>query len=74
MRNVRISCNQSLFGFKDSARLQRDLINVEQLEDKITNELKNLKARISRMTTEIRVFSDLDKLEKEEEERRIVSV
>jgi intraflagellar transport protein 74 len=55
---------------QDNAKLQRDLMNVEKLEEKTQNELEMLKTKIAKMTEEIEVYSDIQGLERREEERR----
>ncbi|VDP82674.1 unnamed protein product [Schistosoma curassoni] len=47
---------------KERIRLNQDLLKVDHLESKITQEMETLKKRISKMEEEIVVFSDLDKV------------
>ena len=56
----------------DSQKLHDDLLKVEQLETKITSELQTLKDNISRMEDELVVYSDLDQLKMDAEEKKKV--
>ncbi|XP_033636610.1 intraflagellar transport protein 74 homolog [Asterias rubens] len=54
----------------ESTRLQLDFQKVEQLEAKINSELDTLKAKISAMEEELVVYSDLNKLRSESDQRK----
>jgi len=54
----------------EHARLQGDLEKVEQLENKISTELNNLKLRIVNMNEELVKYSDLDALKKSANEKK----
>ncbi|XP_065069175.1 intraflagellar transport protein 74 homolog [Rhopilema esculentum] len=54
----------------EQRRLQMDLEKVNQLESKITTELDSLKKRIDKMTEEIALYSDIDGVKKQAEEKR----
>ncbi|CAH8638854.1 Intraflagellar transport protein 74 [Schistosoma haematobium] len=47
---------------KERIRLNQDLLKVDHLQSKITQEMETLKKRISKMEEEIVIFSDLDKV------------
>ncbi|CAI2732943.1 unnamed protein product [Schistosoma spindalis] len=47
---------------KERIRLNQDLLKVDHLESKITQEMETLKKRISKLEEEIVIFSDLDKV------------
>ena len=49
-----------------------DLQKVEQLESKITSELSQLNGKIETMQEEIVVYSDIEKLKRDAEERKQV--
>ncbi|CAH8550752.1 unnamed protein product [Schistosoma turkestanicum] len=49
---------------KERIRLNQDLLKVDHLERKITEEMETLKKRITKMEEEIILFSDLDKAHK----------
>jgi len=51
-------------------RLQMDLEKVNQLETKITTELNSLKDRINKMSEDITLYSDIDGLKRQAEEKR----
>lgn len=53
-----------------NSRLQNDLLKVEELEEKIKSELHSLREGIDVMTKEIEVYSELDKLQFDEEEKK----
>ncbi|XP_019857255.1 PREDICTED: intraflagellar transport protein 74 homolog [Amphimedon queenslandica] len=50
-----------------NAQLQKDLHNINEMEDKIKKELETLKENISTMEQEVEVFSDLEKLRNDQE-------
>ena len=56
----------------ESEKLHQDLVKVEQLESKITQELDMLREKIDKMQEEISVFEDLDTLRNEGETRKKV--
>jgi intraflagellar transport protein 74 len=58
--------------FSESAKLHADLQKVEQLESKITTELDVLKTKINKMTEELEIYSDLDKLRYDSEAKKKV--
>ncbi|CAH8615635.1 unnamed protein product [Schistosoma guineensis] len=47
---------------KERLRLNQDLLKVDHLQSKITQEMETLKKHISKMEEEIVIFSDLDKV------------
>jgi predicted ribosome quality control (RQC) complex YloA/Tae2 family protein len=49
-----------------------DLQKVEQLESKINTELDMLRSKIDTMTEELDVYSDIDRLRKEAEIKKMV--
>ncbi|VDP25098.1 unnamed protein product [Schistosoma margrebowiei] len=51
---------------KERIRLNQDLLKVDHLKSKITQEMETLKKRISKMEEEIVIFSDLDKVRENE--------
>lgn len=55
---------------QENQKLQDDLVNVENLEKKITEELSSLKERISTMSDELITYKDTDRLKQEAEERK----
>ena len=58
----------------ESAKLQQDLQKVEQLESKINQELDSLNAKINKMTEELVIYSDLDKLKADAEKKKRVFI
>lgn len=54
----------------ENMKLQMDLVKVQDLDGKISNELSTLKESITTMTHEIEVFSDLVRLQEMEEAKR----
>ncbi|KAM9332141.1 intraflagellar transport protein 74 homolog isoform 1-T3 [Pholidichthys leucotaenia] len=54
----------------ESQRLQQDLEKVQQLEGKITGELKSLKERVDTMESELHTYRDLETLRHTGEERK----
>lgn len=54
----------------ESTRLQMDLQKVESLEGKINNELVSLQEHIDKMTQELEVYSDLDKVKEMAHDKR----
>ncbi|KAA3680035.1 intraflagellar transport protein 74 [Paragonimus westermani] len=55
---------------KERARLSQDLIKVDQLESKVTQEIESLRKRIAKMEDEIELFSDLDKVKEDAKFKR----
>ena len=69
--------NKHLFyasGFAENEKLHQDLVKVEQLESKITQELDALKEKIDRMTEEMEIYSDIEKLRFDGEAKKKVCV
>ena len=56
----------------DSQKLQDDLVKVEQLETKITDELSTLRERIDRMQDELTIYSDLEQLKQDADDKKKV--
>lgn len=54
----------------ESEKLQLDIQKVEQLETKVTTELEQLKTKISTMQEEIAVYSDVQKLKTDAEDKK----
>lgn len=54
----------------ESQRLQQDLEKVQQLEGKITGELRSLQERVSTMESELHTYRDLDTLRHTAEEKK----
>ncbi|CAH8866491.1 unnamed protein product [Trichobilharzia szidati] len=50
---------------KERLRLNQDLLKVDHLEGKITQETETLRKRIAKMEEEVIIFSDLDKVREE---------
>jgi RNA polymerase-interacting CarD/CdnL/TRCF family regulator len=67
LKDVFTFCN-----FLESAKLQQDLLKVEQLETKITQEMQTLREKIDKMNSELLIYSDLDKLQADAEARKKV--
>ncbi|KAF6770489.1 hypothetical protein AHF37_11845, partial [Paragonimus kellicotti] len=55
---------------KERARLSQDLIKVDQLESKVTQEIESLRKRIAKMEEEIQLYSDLDKVKEDAKFKR----
>ncbi|KAF8571416.1 Coiled-coil domain-containing protein [Paragonimus westermani] len=55
---------------KERARLSQDLIKVDQLESKVTQETESLRKRIAKMEDEIQLYSDLDKVKEDAKFKR----
>jgi intraflagellar transport protein 74 len=54
----------------ENAKLQMDLQKIDQLELKITQEMQMLNEKIEKMTSELEVYRDLDKLKAEAEAKK----
>ncbi|CAH8654987.1 unnamed protein product [Dicrocoelium dendriticum] len=55
---------------KEYTRLSQDIVKVEQLEAKVTQEMESLRERIARMEAEIQVFDDLDRVKEDAKFKR----
>ena len=65
---------QHVVWLTDSQKLQEDLLKVEQLETKITDELRSLKEKIDRMEDELVIYSDLEQLKQDADDKKKVRV
>lgn len=59
--------------FSETAKLQEDLLKVEQLEAKITEEYEQLQTQISTMEQDLDQYHDTDKLRQDAEDKKKVS-
>ena len=72
LANLSLICDEIFSMIPESEKLHQDLVKVEQLESKITQELDMLREKIDKMQEEISVFEDLDTLRNEGETRKKV--